>query len=46
MPVEDNNSALELEKKIKDRFRKNQVKSSEILQAVTLDELKAYITLA
>ena len=42
-PVDNNKNALKLEKRIKERFKEYQVKSSEILEGVSLEELKNFI---
>jgi hypothetical protein len=42
-PVDNNDKALELEKKIKEKFREYQVKSSEIYKGLCLENLKKFI---
>jgi hypothetical protein len=42
-PVDNNKNALKLEKKIKEKFKEYQVKSSEILKGVSLEEIQNFI---
>lgn len=41
--MDNNKNALKLEKKIKEKFKEYQVKSSEILKGVSLEEIQNFI---